>query len=112
MRRPPEDKRLQAMLEVWAGRRTAKDAAASLGISRKSFYQWEARALEGMRASLQRGRPGRPSRRADPRQTQLETENRQLREDLLILQQRDRIRGLLAESMTRAQKKSGGHDRG
>lgn len=103
---------MKAMLEVWAGRRTAKDAAASLGISRKSFYQWEARALEGMRASLQRGRPGRPRKETDPQKTQLEEEVRRLRENLEVMEQRDRIRSLLAESMTRAQKKSGGHDRG
>lgn len=103
---------MQAMLEVWAGRRTAKDAAASLGISRKSFYQWEARALEGMRCSLQKGRPGRPRKEADPQKTQLEGEVRRLRADLEIMEQRERIRSLLAEAETRAQKKSGGHDRG
>jgi predicted aminopeptidase len=37
----------------------------------------------------------------------LEEQNRQLQEELLILQQRDRIRSLLAESTTTAQKKSG-----
>ena len=103
---------MQAVLEVWAGRRTATAAAEALGISRKTFYQWEARALQGMRQSLTKGRPGRPSQRADPQQTRLETENRQLREELLILQQRERIRSLLAESMNSAQKKSGGYDRG
>ena len=112
MKRPPEDKRMQAVLEVWSGRRTATAAAEALGVSRKTFYRWEARALEAMRASLQRGRPGRPAKNPDPRKAALEKENGRLREELLILQQRDRIRTLLAESMTSAQKKSGGHNRG
>ena len=103
---------MQAVLEVWAGRRTATAAAEALGISRKTFYQWEARALQGLRASLTRGRPGRPRKEKDPQKAELEKENRHLREELLILQQRERIRSLLAESMNSAQKKSGGHDRG
>ena len=104
--------RQRVILEVLAGRLNVTQAALELGISRKTFYQWEARALQGMRQSLTKGRPGRPSQRADPQQTRLETENRQLREELLILQQRERIRSLLAESMNSAQKKSGGHGRG
>ena len=96
---------MQAMLEVWAGRQTATAAAKGLGISRKTFYQWEARALEGLRASLTQGRPGRPPKNPDPRETALEEENRRLREELLLWQQKERIRTLLAESADSAQKK-------
>lgn len=107
MKRRSEDKRMQAVLEVWAGRRTAKAAAGMLGISRKTYYQWEARALEAMRLALKQGQPGRPAKKIDPRNTELVEQNRQLQEELLILQQRERIRSLLAESTTTAQKKSG-----
>ena len=108
----PEDRRLRAVLEVWAGRQTAVAAARVLGISRKTFYQWEARALEGLRQSLTPGRAGRPSRRPDATQTRLAAETQQLREELRIWQQRERIRNLLGEAMSRAQKKSGDPGRG
>ena len=107
-----EDRRLRAVLEVWAGRQTAVAAARGLGISRKTFYQWEARALEGLRRALTPGRGGRPARRPDGPQTRLAAENRQLREEVRIWQQRERIRSLLGEAMSRAQKKSGGPGRG
>lgn len=102
---PQEDALLQTFLEVWSGRRTAKDAAQRLNISRKTYYEWEARALEGMRQSLKRGQPGRPRNVPDAHQAKLELENRQLRDQLEILQTRQEIRTLLVESMNSAQKK-------
>ena len=98
---------MQAVLEVWAGRRTATEAAAQLKISRKTYYAWEARALAGMRQALQRGEPGRPGKARDPHTEALEAENRLLREELDIRRQREEIRTLLAVASSHAKKKSG-----
>lgn len=98
---------MQAMLEVWAGRRTATEAAAQLHLSRKTYYAWEARALAGMRQALERGEPGRPAQMRDREKEALVAENRRLREELEIQRQREEIRTLLAASTTSAKKKSG-----
>ena len=40
--------RASLILQVQAGQLTATQAAQSLGVSRKTYYQWERRALQGM----------------------------------------------------------------
>jgi transposase len=41
---------------------TARQGARELGVSRKTYYQWEARALEGMMEALRNQPAGRPVR--------------------------------------------------
>ena len=53
------------ILQVRSGRITASEGARILGISRKTYYQWEKRALEGMMAGLEQQPPGRPSTAPD-----------------------------------------------
>lgn len=101
MDEPISNRRLRALMEVWSGRRTAKDAAVSLGISRKSYYQWENRAIAAMHAALQDGQPGRPRKGADVTRLALEKETRDLRAEVLILQQRESIRSRLGGTMSR-----------
>ena len=58
--------RQRAILEVLAGRMSVTQAALELGISRKTYYAWQERALLAMQAAL-RDRPGgRPPLPADP----------------------------------------------
>ena len=40
--------RASLILQVQAGQLSATQAAQSLGVSRKTYYQWERRALQGM----------------------------------------------------------------
>jgi DNA-binding XRE family transcriptional regulator len=40
--------RAEVILKVRAGRMTAAHGARLLGVSRKTYYQWEQRALAGM----------------------------------------------------------------
>ena len=54
---------LQVFLSVRGGTLTAKAAARQLGISRKTYYEWEARAFQGLMEALPRLREGcRPAR--------------------------------------------------
>jgi transposase len=58
--------RAELILEVRSGEISATDAAKKLGVSRKTYYKWESRALKGMVKALNdRGR-GRPSAAAAP----------------------------------------------
>jgi len=49
------------MLSVRGGRITAKEGARRLGVSRKTYYEWENRALAAMTEAMEdrpNGRPG------------------------------------------------------
>jgi transposase len=41
---------------------TARQAARELGVSRKTYYEWDARAMQGMLSALQNQPAGRPAR--------------------------------------------------
>ena len=47
-------------MKVRSGFMTATEGAAQLGVSRKTYYKWENRALEGMLKELGEKSPGRP----------------------------------------------------
>jgi transposase len=64
--------RLQAILEQMAGRITAEQAAGMLGVSRKTFYEWKQKALDGMEEALLDGEPGRPAKPVDPEKEELQ----------------------------------------
>lgn len=50
----------ELILKVREGGISAKKAANLLGVSRKTYYKWENRALSGMMKSLEEHPPGRP----------------------------------------------------
>lgn len=54
------------ILEVLGGRLNATQAAQELGVSRKTFYEWQERALEAMRKALRDRPAGRPLQPVDP----------------------------------------------
>ena len=96
---------LKVFLLVRGGTLTAKAAALRLGISRKTYYAWEARAIQGLMNALQPREPGRPPQIKDPETQRLRAENERLTQQVQVLEQTLTIRRLLAEADTRAQKK-------
>lgn len=102
---PSKEALIQEILAVWAGRSTATEAAQRLNISRKTYYQWETRAMDGLRQGVQQLPAGRPRTALDPEQKALERENRRLQEVVDNLQQRAHIRSLLDGVTDSAQKK-------
>jgi transposase len=58
--------RAELILEVRSGQISATDAAKRLGVSRKTYYKWERRALKGMVKALDNRGRGRPSAAVDP----------------------------------------------
>lgn len=58
--------RSQTLLDVTAGRKSSKEAAQALGVSRKTWHAWQRRGLEGMLEGLSRRPPGRRAAPADP----------------------------------------------
>ncbi len=53
-------RRLEQILAVMRGEKSATQAAEALGVSRETFYEWNNRALAGLRESLVDRTAGRP----------------------------------------------------
>jgi predicted DNA-binding protein (UPF0251 family) len=49
-------KRAAVIFAVQSGQITAEEGARRLGVSRKTYYEWESRALEAMTGALENGK--------------------------------------------------------
>lgn len=91
--------RQRAILSVLAGRLNVTQAAVELHISRKTFYEWQDRALTAMRVAL-RDRPGgRPLKLVDAEKEQLQEELSVLEKERLVLEGRLRIQEAIRETL-------------
>lgn len=89
--------RADLIMDVLAQRKTATDAAAELGVSRKTFHEWMNRAMEAMAEALTDRDPGRPTEpRPSPKQLELEKQVRELRKEVELLKRTERLRELFA----------------
>ena len=98
-------RRAALIVQVQCGQITATEAAAQLGVSRKTYYEWENRALQALVASQQDRPGGRPATPRDPEKEHLQEQARQLAEQARVLEQTLAIREQLAD-LNRAKKNS------
>jgi transposase len=89
--------RAQLIMQVRSGVLTAEAAARQLGISRKTYYKWERRALAAMVAALGNRGQGRPPPPRDPEKAALRRQTEALQAKLTVLEQTERIRQRLAQ---------------
>jgi transposase len=89
--------RAQLIIEVRSGVLSAQEAARQLGISRKTYYKWERRALAAMVEALGRREQGRPTREIDSEKEALRRQTQELQAKLQVLEQTERIRQVLQE---------------
>jgi transposase-like protein len=89
--------RAQLIMQVRSGMVTAEAAARQLGISRKTYYKWERRALAAMVAALGNREQGRPPQPRDPEKAALRRELTELQAKLAVLEQTEQLRQLLAQ---------------
>jgi len=87
--------RAQVIMQVRAGLMTVQAAAAALGVSRKTYYQWEKKGLQGMLGRLENRPAGRPTTAPPARVQALEAKVQTLEQKLAAAQQTADIRGLL-----------------
>lgn len=87
---------IEAILEVSAGMMTASKAAEVLGVSRKTYYKWEKRALEGMLAGLCDRSSGRPGSGVDGEKQSMIKEIQRLKKELALKKHGEEIRRKLA----------------
>jgi transposase len=106
----PEDQkalsRQRVILAVLAGRLSVTQAALQLGVSRKTFYQWQARALAAMQSALQDRPGGRPPRSVDPESRQLQARVEGLEKERWVLEGRLRIRQAIQDTWDALQQES------
>jgi len=69
--------RALVILQVHGGALTAKEGAKLLGVSRKTYYEWEEKRLKAMTLALENHAAGRPLMPIDPEK---ETLRGQIRE--------------------------------
>ena len=84
--------RAQLIMQVRSGLLNAQEAARQLGISRKTYYKWERRALAAMVEALGNREAGRRPLPIDPEKQVLEHQAQELQTKLEVLEQREQIR--------------------
>lgn len=92
---PRAQERALLIMQVQAGTLTASQAAKQLGISRKTYYQWEQRALTSMLEAVTQLPPGRPRKNTTPEQRKLEQKVWILQKELDKAQESKEIRAIL-----------------
>jgi transposase len=98
-------RRAALIVQVQSGVITATEAANQLGVSRKTYYQWEKRALAALVASQQERPGGRPAMPSDAEKETLQHQALALRDQVQVLEQTLTIRQQLAE-LSRSKKNS------
>ena len=88
-------KRAMMILQVRSGKLTAEEAASQLGVSRKTYYEWESKALKGMMEALNNGPTGRPAQVVDTEKEALMQRVASLEKDLLVAKQTLEVREVL-----------------
>ena len=99
--------RAQLIMQVRSGMVTAEAAARQLGVSRKTYYKWERRALTAMVGALGTRAQGRPPQPDDPETAALRRQLTALQAKLTVLEQTEQLRQRLAQP----DKKNRGGDR-
>jgi len=88
--------RALVILRVRSGALTAKQGAQALGVSRKTYYQWEERVLKAMALALENRVAGRPSVSMDEEKERLRQRIRELEKQLDLAEKALEVKELLA----------------
>jgi transposase len=97
--------RAELIIQVRSGLLTATAAAKRLGVSRKSYYQWENKGLAAMARALTDQPGGRPATPTDVEKETLRRQAQEAQEQVRVLEVTQRIREAIAEVESSAQKK-------
>lgn len=89
--------RASVIMRVQKGELTATEGARLLGVSRKTYYQWEKRALSGLLMGVSEQEPGRPSNRNDPEKEALQRKVEQLEAALHQAKEVEAVRMVLLD---------------
>jgi transposase len=102
------------ILQVRSGALTAKEGAKLLGVSRKTYYEWEEKSLRAMAQALENHAAGRPSTPIDPEKEILRERIRELEKKLDLAEKTIEVKELLGayeEFQGGGSKKNGSNDK-
>jgi transposase len=102
--------RAAVIFAVRSGQITAEEGARRLGVSRKTYYEWERRALQAMTEALENGTSGRPSKPRDEEKERLQEEIASLQNKLFVAEKTVEVRDMLHAYELQNAKKSGGDE--
>ncbi len=88
--------RALVILRVRSGVLTAKEGAQRLGVSRKTYYEWEERALKAMALALENRVAGRPPVPMEEEKETLRERVRELEKKLDLAEKTIEVKELLA----------------
>jgi transposase len=87
--------RAAVIFAVRSGQITAEEGARRLGVSRKTYYEWERRALQAITEALEDRAPGRPNTPRDEEKERLQNEITQLQNKLFVAEKTVEVRDML-----------------
>ena len=88
--------RAMVILQVRSGALTAKEGAQLLGVSRKTYYEWEEKSLRAMALGLENRPAGRPPVPIDEEKETLRERVRELEKKLDLAEKTIEVKELLA----------------
>jgi transposase len=88
-------KRAVVVFAVRSGQITAEEGARRLGVSRKTYYEWERRALQAITEALEDRAPGRPNTPKDEEKRRLQEEITELQNKLFVAEKTVEVRDML-----------------
>jgi transposase len=88
--------RALVILQVRSGLLTAKEGARLLGVSRKTYYEWEERSLKAMALALENRPVGRPFVPIDVEKERLQERIQELEEKLYLAEKTIEVKEMLA----------------
>lgn len=105
-------RRAEVIFAVRSGQITAEEGARRLGISRKTYYEWESRALEAMAGALEDRASGRPGTPKDEEKERLQNEIAALQNELFVAKKTVEVRDMLhAYELHKARVKKGAEEK-
>ena len=87
--------RALVILQVHGGTLTAKQGAKLLGVSRKTYYEWEEKSLRAMALALENRPSGRPPLPVDPEKELLRERIQELEKKLDLAEKTIEVKELL-----------------
>lgn len=88
--------RALVILQVRSGALTAKEGAECLGVSRKTYYEWEEKSLRAMALALENRPAGRPPVAVDEEKETLRERVQELEKKLYLAEKTIEVKEILA----------------
>jgi transposase len=89
--------RALVILQVRSGALTAKEGAKLLGVSRKTYYEWEEKSLKAMALALENRPGGRPPTPVDEEKEALRERIRELEKKLYLAEKSIKVKEWLGD---------------